>query len=70
MKKAFDRYGKSIGGKLATFLATGNALSTTGLDLMQVSGFTIQAERINMLRYDRSHTHMSYVIIMHLLRGI
>jgi len=50
-----DRYsGKSSGGigkKVAHFLSTGNIISTTGLDLMQVSGYTIVAERLNFLRY-------------------
>jgi len=33
------------------FLSTGNLLSTTGLDLMQVSGYTIVAEKLNFLRF-------------------
>jgi DNA-directed RNA polymerase I subunit RPA2 len=33
------------------FLSTGNIVSSTGLDLMQVSGYTIVAERLNFLRY-------------------
>jgi len=41
----------SIGKKVAHFLSTGNIISTTGLDLMQVSGYTIVAERLNFLRY-------------------
>lgn len=40
-----------IGRKLYYFLATGNLLSSTGLDLMQVSGYTIVAEKLNFLRY-------------------
>lgn len=40
-----------IGKKVAYFLSTGNIVSTTGLDLMQVSGYTIVAERLNFLRY-------------------
>lgn len=40
-----------IGKKVAHFLSTGNIVSTTGLDLMQVSGYTIVAERLNFLRY-------------------
>ena len=33
------------------FLATGNLRSNTGLDLMQVTGYTIVAERLNYLRF-------------------
>lgn len=33
------------------FLATGNVLSSTGMDLMQVSGYTIVAEKLNHWRY-------------------
>ena len=40
-----------IGKKVAHFLSTGNIISTSGLDLMQVSGYTIVAERLNFLRY-------------------
>ena len=35
-QKHFDRHGGSIGGKIGTFLSTGNVISSTGLDLMQV----------------------------------
>lgn len=51
LHKIFDRYGEEVGRKVATFLSTGNVMSSSGLDLMQASGFTIVAERINMLRY-------------------
>ena len=40
-----------IGTKLCNFLATGNLVSTTGLDLQQVRGFTIVAEKLNWYRY-------------------
>ena len=40
-----------IGKKVQHFLSTGNIISTTGLDLMQVSGYTIVAEKLNFLRY-------------------
>lgn len=33
------------------FLATGNILSDSGLDLMQTSGFVVIAEKLNHLRY-------------------
>ena len=36
---------------MATFLSTGNLISTTGLDQQQVSGYTIVAERLNFLRF-------------------
>eukprot|EP01038_Epipyxis_sp_PR26KG_P013003 gene13003-17433_t len=50
-QKQFDRFGAGIGSKIATFLSTGNIVSSTGLDLMQVSGYTIVAERLNIFRY-------------------
>jgi DNA-directed RNA polymerase I subunit RPA2 len=40
-----------IGRKLEYFMATGNLISQSGLDLSQVSGYTIVAERLNFLRY-------------------
>ncbi|KAH6563985.1 hypothetical protein BASA50_010979 [Batrachochytrium salamandrivorans] len=40
-----------IGKKLEYFLATGNLISTSGLDLQQVSGYTIIAEKLNFYRY-------------------
>lgn len=50
-----DRHGSlqggGIGQKVNHFLSTGNIISSTGLDLMQVSGYTIVAERLNFLRY-------------------
>ena len=46
-----DRFGGRIGDKIGTFLSTGNIISSTGLDLMQVSGYTIVAERLNIFRY-------------------
>ena len=33
------------------FLATGNLVSNTGLDLQQTSGYTIVAEKLNFFRY-------------------
>jgi DNA-directed RNA polymerase I subunit RPA2 len=50
-----DRYGQlsgqGIGKKVNYLLSTGNLKSSTGLDQMQASGFTIIAEKINFLRY-------------------
>jgi DNA-directed RNA polymerase I subunit RPA2 len=40
-----------IGAKLSNFLATGNLVSPTGLDLQQASGFTVIAEKLNWQRY-------------------
>lgn len=55
MSKFIDRYGGlgngGIGKKVQHFLSTGNIISSSGLDLMQVSGYTIVAERLNFLRY-------------------
>ncbi len=55
MSQCVDRYGMlgggGIGQKVQHFLSTGNIISSSGLDLMQVSGFTIVAERLNFLRY-------------------
>lgn len=46
-----ERFGGKIGDKIGTFLSTGNIISSSGLDLMQVSGYTIVAERLNIFRY-------------------
>eukprot|EP00127_Corallochytrium_limacisporum_P003379 Clim_evm7s149 gene=Clim_evmTU7s149 len=40
-----------IGEKLNYFMATGNLVSPSGLDLQQVSGFTIVADKLNMFRF-------------------
>jgi len=40
-----------IGAKMYNFLATGNLVSPTGLDLQQASGFTIVPEKLNWHRY-------------------
>ncbi|KAI5119589.1 hypothetical protein M0805_005761 [Coniferiporia weirii] len=49
--KALSRVNFDIGARLANFLATGNLVSPTGLDLQQASGFTIVAEKLNWYRY-------------------
>ncbi|PWN30971.1 putative RPA135-DNA-directed RNA polymerase I, 135 kd subunit [Jaminaea rosea] len=51
MTKVFRRVTPNIGGRLSSFLATGNLLSPSGLDLQQVSGFTVVAEKLNFYRY-------------------
>ena len=40
-----------VGQKLSYFLATGNLVSPTGLDLQQTTGYTIVAEKLNYYRY-------------------
>jgi DNA-directed RNA polymerase I subunit RPA2 len=42
---------KDIGKALHYFIVTGNLQSPSGLDLMQVSGFTVVAEKLNYYRY-------------------
>lgn len=49
-RKLSDRV-PEIGRKLAYFITTGNLVSRTGLDMMQVSGYTINAEKLNYYRY-------------------
>lgn len=51
MNKVVQRVNWDIGAKMANFLATGNLVSPTGLDLQQASGFTIVAEKLNWYRY-------------------
>ena len=43
--------GEGIGQKVQHFISTENIISSSGLDLMQVSGYTIVAERLNFLRH-------------------
>lgn len=49
--KILGRYVATIGSKTASFLATGNLVSSSGLDLQQTTGFAIVAERLNKWRY-------------------
>jgi DNA-directed RNA polymerase I subunit RPA2 len=49
--KVLSRVNFDVGAKLSNFLATGNLVSPTGLDLQQASGFTIVAEKLNWQRY-------------------
>ncbi|KND03173.1 DNA-directed RNA polymerase I core subunit RPA135 [Spizellomyces punctatus DAOM BR117] len=53
LSKVFQKTGGSadIGRKMEYFLATGNLVSNTGLDLQQTSGYTIVAEKLNFYRY-------------------
>ena len=49
--RQFDRACSGLGGRARTLLSTGNLVSGSGMDLMQVSGFTVVAERLNIYRY-------------------
>lgn len=51
VNKVIAKVNFDIGAKLSNFLATGNLVSPTGLDLQQASGFTIVAEKLNWYRY-------------------
>ena len=50
-KKALSHSNFDVGAKMTNFLATGNLISPSGLDLQQASGFTIVAEKLNWQRY-------------------
>ncbi|KAJ7639384.1 DNA-directed RNA polymerase I polypeptide 2 [Roridomyces roridus] len=50
-QKVLSKVSFDIGARLSNFLATGNLVSPTGLDLQQASGFTIVAEKLNWQRY-------------------
>ncbi|KAI9048357.1 hypothetical protein LZ554_008149 [Drepanopeziza brunnea f. sp. 'monogermtubi'] len=49
--KLCGKTNENLGSALEYFLSTGNLVSPTGLDLQQVSGFTVVAEKINFLRF-------------------
>ncbi|QEU61969.1 Rpa135 [Kluyveromyces lactis] len=51
MNKVLMRVNENIGSKLQYFLSTGNLVSQSGLDLQQVSGYTVVAEKINFYRF-------------------
>ncbi|OQR94074.1 DNA-directed RNA polymerase I subunit RPA2 [Thraustotheca clavata] len=50
LKKTWERTA-NIGHLMTYFLNTGNLRSSSGLDLMQVAGYTIVAEKLNYYRY-------------------
>ena len=50
VKKVLSR-APDLGRRLEYFMATGNIVSPTGLDLMQTSGFTVVADKLNFFRY-------------------
>jgi DNA-directed RNA polymerase I subunit RPA2 len=51
MPKIIRKTNENLGQALDYFLSTGNLVSPTGLDLQQVSGFTVVAEKINFYRF-------------------
>lgn len=51
IQKAVRKVNFDIGQKLSYFLATGNLISQSGLDLQQTTGYTIVAEKLNFYRY-------------------
>ncbi|KAK9380150.1 uncharacterized protein V2V93DRAFT_371774 [Kockiozyma suomiensis] len=51
ISKVFLKTNDNIGKKLNYFLSTGNLVSQSGLDLQQVSGYTVVAEKINFYRF-------------------
>lgn len=51
LKRCLERCNIDVGKKMEYLLNTGNLISQSGLDLMQVSGYTILAEKLNYLRY-------------------
>ena len=50
LKKIFDGL-VPLGRRMEYFLSTGNLLSRSGLDLKQQVGYTISAERLNIMRF-------------------
>ncbi|KAF2487516.1 DNA-directed RNA polymerase I [Neohortaea acidophila] len=51
LSKVLRKTNENIGQSLDYFLSTGNLVSPSGLDLQQVSGFTVVAEKINFYRF-------------------
>ncbi|PKI84443.1 DNA-directed RNA polymerase [Malassezia vespertilionis] len=51
LQRTMAKVNGDVGARLASFLATGNLSSPSGLDLQQVGGFTIVAEKLNFYRY-------------------
>lgn len=50
-KKICAKVPSDIGKKMEYFLATGNLISASGLDLQQTTGYSVIAEKLNYLRY-------------------
>jgi DNA-directed RNA polymerase I subunit RPA2 len=51
VRSILSRSREDIGSSMEYFLSTGNLISSSGLDLQQVSGFTVVAEKINFYRF-------------------
>ncbi|KAJ2007555.1 hypothetical protein GGI04_001477 [Coemansia thaxteri] len=51
LARVFSRVVSDIGIRLQYFMATGNLVSKSGLDMQQVSGYTVVAEKLNYLRF-------------------
>ena len=51
LRRVLGKVPSDLGKRLEYFLATGNLVSTTGLDLQQTTGYTVVAEKLNFLRY-------------------
>ncbi|KXL42907.1 hypothetical protein M433DRAFT_70916 [Acidomyces richmondensis BFW] len=51
LTKVVRKTNENLGQALDYFLATGNLVSPSGLDLQQISGFTVVAEKINFYRF-------------------
>jgi DNA-directed RNA polymerase I subunit RPA2 len=49
--QVMQKFHFDLGTKMTYFLATGNLQSASGLDLQQVTGYTIVAEKLNFLRF-------------------
>lgn len=49
-RKILDRQ-PPVGRRIYQLMATGNLVSSSGLDLMQVSGYTVVADKLNYLRF-------------------
>ncbi|KAI9222062.1 hypothetical protein BC828DRAFT_379405 [Blastocladiella britannica] len=51
LAKLLSRVPADMGRKLDYFLSTGNIVTNTGMDLQQMSGYTIVAEKLNYYRF-------------------
>ncbi|RKO97790.1 beta and beta-prime subunits of DNA dependent RNA-polymerase, partial [Caulochytrium protostelioides] len=51
LARTFSKSPSDLGKKMEYFLATGNLVSRTGLDLQQAAGYTVVAEKLNFYRY-------------------
>lgn len=51
IRRLVGRVSINVGQRMEHFLATGNLITDTGLDLMQATGFAVIAEKLNYLRY-------------------